>query len=174
MNMVEAKRRRVPRGLKQDGVALWSYGFRPFFLGGAVWAVAAMALWIAALIHGLPLGGGYGAPLWHAHEMVFGFAPAVLAGFLLTAIPNWTGSLPVSGGPLIGLTGLWAAGRLAMVGAALWGMGAAALVDAAFLPALWIIATREIVAGKKWNDLKVLAAVGAGQSGVSCRRILGR
>ncbi len=161
MNMVEAKRRRVPRGLKQDGVALWSYGFRPFFLGGAVWAVAAMALWIAALIHGLPLGGGYGAPLWHAHEMVFGFAPAVLAGFLLTAIPNWTGSLPVSGGPLIGLTGLWAAGRLAMAGAALWGMGAAALVDAAFLPALWIIATREIVAGKKWNDLKVLAAVGA-------------
>lgn len=161
MNMVEAKRRRVPRGLKQDGMALWSYGFRPFFLGGAVWAVAAMALWIAALIHGLPLGGGYGAPLWHAHEMVFGFAPAVLAGFLLTAIPNWTGSLPVSGGPLIGLAGLWAAGRLAMAGAALWGMGAAALVDAAFLPALWIIATREIVAGKKWNDLKVLAAVGA-------------
>lgn len=161
MNMVEAKRRRVPRGLKQDGMALWSYGFRPFFLGGAVWAVLAMALWIAALIHGLPLGGGYGAPLWHAHEMVFGFAPAVLAGFLLTAIPNWTGSLPVSGGPLIGLAGLWAAGRLAMAGAAIWGMGAAALVDAAFLPALWTIATREIVAGKKWNDLKVLAAVGA-------------
>ena len=161
MHMVEAKRRRVPRGLKQDGAALWSYGFRPFFLGGAVWAVAAMALWIAALIYGLPLGGGYGASLWHAHEMVFGFAPAVLAGFLLTAIPNWTGSLPVSGGPLIGLAGLWAAGRLAMAGAAIWGMGAAAVADAAFLPALWTIAAREIIAGKKWNDLKVLAAVGA-------------
>jgi uncharacterized protein involved in response to NO len=67
----------------------------------------AMALWIAAMIHGLALGGDYGPALWHAHEMVFGFAPAVLAGFLLTAIPNWTGSLPVSGRALIGLFSVW-------------------------------------------------------------------
>lgn len=166
--MSAEKRPRIPRGLKQDGAALWSYGFRPFFLGGAVWAVAAMALWIAALAHGLPLGGDFGAPLWHAHEMVFGFAPAVLAGFLLTAIPNWTGSLPVSGRPLMGLVGIWAAGRIAMAGAALTGVPLAALIDAAFLPALLAIAGREIVAGRKWNDLKVLggcAAVMAGNLG---------
>ncbi|WEF24807.1 NnrS family protein [Paracoccus sp. S3-43] len=163
--MSDAKRPRIPRGLRADGAALWSYGFRPFFLGGALWAVAAMALWIAALIHGLPLGGDYGPALWHAHEMVFGFAPAVLAGFLLTAIPNWTGSLPVSGRALIGLFSVWAAGRAAMAAAALTGPWAAAAIDAAFLPLLLAMAAREIVAGRKWNDLKVLGGVTAVMAG---------
>lgn len=158
-DLAEAKRPRVPRGMKAEGLALLSYGFRPFFLGGAVWAVVAMALWIAALAHGLPLGGDYGAALWHAHEMVFGFAPAVLAGFLLTAIPNWTGALPVSGGRLAALAGLWLAGRLVMAAAGWTGMALAATLDAAFLPALLAIAAREIVAGRKWNDLKVLAGI---------------
>jgi len=161
MSETETKRRRVPRGLKQDGPAILSYGFRPFFLGAAIWALLAMALWIAALATGLPLGGDYGAALWHAHEMVFGFAPAVLAGFLLTAIPNWTGSLPVSGAPLAGLVALWLAGRLAMAAAGVIGMEPAALVDAVFLPGLLAIAAREIVVGKKWNDLKVLGGVTA-------------
>lgn len=163
--MIQQKRARIPRGLKQEGLALWSYGFRPFFLGGAIWAVLTMALWIAALIHGLPLGGAFGAPLWHAHEMVFGFAPAVLAGFLLTAIPNWTGGLPVSGARLMALFGIWAAGRIAMAGAALTGLWPAMLIDAAFLPILLGIAAREIIAGAKWNDLKVLAGVAAVMAG---------
>lgn len=163
--MSPEKRPRVPRGSTRDGAALWSHGFRPFFLGGAVWAVAAMALWIAALARGLPLGGDLGAPLWHAHEMVFGFAPAVLAGFLLTAIPNWTGSLPVSGRPLIGLAAVWAAGRVALAGAGIIGLPLAALIDAAFLPALLAIAGREIAAGRKWNDLKVLAGCAAIMAG---------
>lgn len=163
--MTDSKRPRVPRGMKQDGAALWSYGFRPFFLGGAVWAVAAMALWIAALAGGMPLGGGFGASLWHAHEMLFGFAPAVLAGFLLTAIPNWTGSLPVSGRPLIALAAIWLAGRLAMAGAAFTGVPLAALIDGAFLPVLLAIASREIVAGRKWKDLKVLAGCAAVMAG---------
>ena len=128
--MPETKRPRIPRGLKADGAALWSYGFRPFFLGGAIWAVLTMILWIATLALGLPLGGDFGAPLWHAHEMIFGFAPAVLAGFLLTAIPNWTGSLPVSGGPLIWLVSLWCLGRVAMAAAALTGVPIAAMLDA--------------------------------------------
>lgn len=157
--LAEEKRPRVPRGMKTEGLALLSYGFRPFFLGGAIWAVLAMALWIAALAHGLPLGGDYGAALWHAHEMVFGFAPAVLAGFLLTAIPNWTGALPVSGGRLIALAGLWLVGRIAMAAAGWTGMALAAALDAVFLPALLAIAAREIVAGRKWKDLKVLAGV---------------
>lgn len=159
--MSDPRRPRIPRGLTQDGAALWSYGFRPFFLGGAVWAVVAMALWIAALASGMPLGGDFGAALWHAHEMVFGFAPAVLAGFLLTAIPNWTGGLPVAGRPLMVLAAIWAAGRLAMAGAAVTGVPLAALIDASFLPVLLAIAGREIVAGRKWNDLKVLAGCAA-------------
>lgn len=176
MAMAEAKRPRIPRGLKQDGAVIWSYGFRPFFLGGAIWAIVAMGLWIAALIHGWPLGGDYGPVWWHAHEMVFGFAPAVLAGFLLTAIPNWTGTLPVSGAPLIGLTGLWALGRVAMAGADGIGVGPAAILDALFLPALLAIAAREIIAGRKWNDLKVLAGLAvimAGNLGFHLSVLLG-
>ena len=163
--MSEHKRPRIPRGLKREGLALWSYGFRPFFLGGAIWAVLSMALWIASLIHGLPLRGDIGPALWHAHEMIFGFAPAILAGFLLTAIPNWTGGLPVSGGPLMGLFSLWCAGRAMMAAAALTGIWPAALIDALFLPVLLAIAAREISAGKKWNDLKVLAGVTAIMAG---------
>lgn len=159
MSMAEEKRPRIPRGLKQDGAVIWSYGFRPFFLGGAIWAIVAMALWIAALIHGWPLGGDFGPVWWHAHELVFGFAPATLAGFLLTAIPNWTGGLPVSGWPLIGLFGLWVLGRIAMAGAESIGMAPAALLDALFLPALLLAAGREIVAGRNWGNLKVLAGV---------------
>jgi len=147
--------------MNPEGPALWSYGFRPFFLGGAIWAVLTMALWIAALVHGLPLGGDFGAALWHAHEMVFGFASAVLAGFLLTAIPNWTGTLPVSGRALIGLFSLWVLGRIAMTGAEWIGVWPAALIDALFLPVLLATAAREIVAGRKWNNLKVLIGVAA-------------
>ena len=107
-------RPRIPRGLARTGPVLFSYGFRPFFLGAGVMAVAAMTLWIAALTTGMPLGGGYGAAAWHAHEMLFGFAPAVLAGFLMTAIPNWTGQMPLSGRPLAALA-MWAPMGILMI-----------------------------------------------------------
>lgn len=155
------KRPRIPRGLKHDGLALWSYGFRPFFLGGAIWATLAMVLWLASLMNGTPLGGGYGALLWHAHEMVFGFAPAILTGFLLTLLPNWSGHLPVSGAGLMGMVALWAAGRLAMLGADWLGAPLAAAIDALFLPVLLLVAAREIVTGKKWNDFRLLGAIAA-------------
>lgn len=158
--MNEPKRPRTPRGLKQDGAAIWSYGFRPFFLGGAIWAILSMALWIAALSHGVAIGGDYGGALWHAHEMTFGFASAVLAGFLLTAIPNWTGRLPVSGGPLIALFALWLIGRIAMLISGLTGIALAAPLDAAFLPVLIALCAQEIIRGRKWQNLMVLAGVG--------------
>jgi uncharacterized protein involved in response to NO len=152
-------RPRIPRGLARTGPVLFSYGFRPFFLGAGVTAVVAMGLWIAALTAGLPLGGGYGAAAWHAHEMLFGFAPAVLAGFLMTAIPNWTGQMPLSGRPLAVLAGLWLAGRVAMLAAGTVGVPAAVAVDAAFLPLLAAVCARELIAGRKWKDLKVLGGV---------------
>ncbi len=151
----------VPRGRKATGAALLSYGFRPFFLGGAVWAVATMLLWIAALTWGLPLGGSYGALAWHAHEMTFGFSSAVLAGFLLTAVPNWTGRLPVAGGPLAALCVVWLTGRLAFLAIGLVPPAVAAAVESLFLPSLLFIAAREIVAGRQWRNLKVLTGVAA-------------
>ncbi|MCZ7865638.1 MULTISPECIES: NnrS family protein [Agrobacterium] len=149
----------IPRGLARTGPVIFSYGFRPFFLGGALWAIVAMVLWIAALSGFIDLGGDYGAPNWHAHEMLFGFASAVLAGFLLTAVPNWTGRLPVSGKPLVWLFALWCAGRLFLLVSETVGVVTAAAVDGLFLPALLAICAREVIAGRKWKDLKVLGGL---------------
>ncbi|WP_323718611.1 NnrS family protein [Paracoccus aminovorans] len=151
----------IPRGLSRTGPVLFSYGFRPFFLGGALWAVLAMLMWVAALAgHGAP-GGAYGASHWHMHEMLFGFASAVLAGFLMTAIPNWTGRMPLSGRPLMALAGLWLAGRLALTFAPAGALLAAVAIDALFLPVMAAVFTVEIVAGRKWRDLKVVGMVSA-------------
>ncbi|KQV39962.1 MULTISPECIES: NnrS family protein [unclassified Rhizobium] len=155
-----SRRAAVPRGLSTTGPVLFSYGFRPFFLGAAVWACCTMVLWIMALTGRIDLAGDYGAPAWHAHEMLFGFASAVLAGFLLTAVPNWTGRLPVSGRPLVFLFSLWAMGRIAMLVPDLLGSAVSAAADAVFLPTLLFICVREVIAGKKWADLKVIAGLG--------------
>ncbi len=120
-----------------------------------------MALW-------LPMLAGHGvlptamAPLdWHTHEMVFGFVPAVVAGFLLTAVPNWTGRLPVVGAPLAGLFGVWVAGRVAIASSAVVTQPLAAIVDLSFLAVLALVIAREIVAGRNYKNLKVLLAVTA-------------
>lgn len=156
---IATKRTPVPRGIARTGPAIFSYGFRPFFLAAGIWAVAAMGLWIAALAGAIQVGGSYGAPAWHAHEMLFGYSSAALAGFLLTAVPNWTGRLPVSGYPLIALALVWLTGRLALLFPDILGTGIAIALDSAFLPVLLVICAREIIAGKKWKDLKVLAAL---------------
>ena len=151
----------IPRGLLNTGPILLSYGFRPFFLGAASWACLAMILWILFLAGAIPLAGDYGAHAWHAHEMLFGFASAVLAGFLLTAVPNWTGQLPVSGLPLLWLVLLWLAGRIGFLAADVTGLAVAVALDVLFLPVLLAICMREVVAGRKWADLKVMAGLAA-------------
>lgn len=93
------------------GPALLSFGFRPFFLLGALWAALAMALWVAMLAGKLTLPTAFDPVSWHAHEFLFGYLGAIIAGFLLTAVPNWTGRLPVTGWPLAGLVAAWLAGR---------------------------------------------------------------
>jgi len=149
----------IPRGVAQSGPAILSYGFRPFFLAGGIWAVVAMVVWVAALAGGLAIGGKIGAANWHAHEMVFGYTGAVLAGFMLTAIPNWTGRLPVSGRPLLVLVLIWLAGRLVFLFPDVFGLGVALTVEGIFLPALGLIALREIVAGRNWKNLKILVGI---------------
>ncbi len=153
------KRRPVPRGIAHTGPVILAYGFRPFFLGAGIWAVLSMGLWIAGIALSLPVGVGYGGAAWHAHEMLFGYTSAALAGFLLTAIPNWTGRLPVSGAPLGLLFAIWLAGRIVLIRPDLVGLGWALGIDLLFLPLLFAICLREVVAGRKWRDLKVLGAV---------------
>jgi uncharacterized protein involved in response to NO len=141
------------------GPAILSYGFRPFFLGGAIWSAAAMVLFILMLMGRVALPTAFTPTDWHAHELLYGFLPAIIAGFLLTAIPNWTGRLPVAGMPLGGLFAIWLAGRIAVATSSLIGPAAAAFADLSFLIALGFIVGREIIAGKNTGNLKVLALV---------------
>src|SRR5690606_36073890 len=92
-------------------------------------------------------------------EMIFGFVAAAIAGFLLTAVPNWTGRLPVAGWPLALLAGLWLAGRIAVFTSTWLGPWPAAVIDAAFLPVFAAVVLREIVAGRNWRNLKVAIPV---------------
>ncbi|WP_028030738.1 NnrS family protein [Gemmobacter nectariphilus] len=143
-----------------EGPAIFSFGFRPFFLMAGIWAAAAMVLWIAML------SGWDGPPTafdpiaWHAHEFLFGFLSAVMAGFLLTAVPNWTGRLPITGWPLVGLALLWLAGRAAVAVSAHLPALVVAAVDLGFLVVLAGVLAREIVAGRNWRNLPVLGLLG--------------
>ncbi len=155
----KAARGGIPRGVASAGPAILSYGFRPFFALAGLWAMIAMIVWGLMLTTGITVGGAMPAPSWHAHEMVLGYTSAVLAGFMLTAVPNWTGRLPVSGVPLLGLVLAWVAGRLALLAPDVLGFGPSLVIDGIFLPLLTLIALREIVAGKNWKNLKIVAAL---------------
>ncbi|MFA6267334.1 MAG: NnrS family protein [Pseudolabrys sp.] len=149
----------VPRLKAYAGPVLLSYGFRPFFLLGAIYAGLAVLAWLP-IFHGqLQLRTAFGAIDWHVHEMLYGYLPAVVTGFLLTAIPNWTGRLPIQGTPLLVLVVLWLAGRVAVTVSAEIGWMTAAFIDIAFLALLIAAITREIIAGKNWRNLRVVALV---------------
>lgn len=141
------------------GPALLTGGFRPFFLFGAIWAAIAILLWIPTFEGHVVLPTAYAPIDWHVHELLFGYVAAAVAGFLLTAIPNWTGRLPVVGRPLAGLVGLWVAGRVAMLVSGPIGAIPAAIVDLAFLCVLVGITLREVAAGKNWRNLRVVGIV---------------
>lgn len=140
------------------GPAILSYGFRPFFLLAGGYAVLAMALWLLVL-------AGLNAPLalpptsWHAHELLFGFAGAGLAGFLLTAVPNWTSRPPPKGVPLVLLAALWLLGRIATT----FGAGAPplllAVLNLAFPMAVVGFAARAVLAAGNRRNYPVLAVL---------------
>jgi len=148
----------IPR-LRAQSIALLSYGFRPFFLGAALWACIAMVLWIGLLSGSWSFAIGYGVVAWHAHEFLFGYIAAVMTGFLLTAIPNWTGRLPLQGMPLLALFLLWLAGRAAMLQTDWIGTGTAASIDCVYLITVTAVISREIVAGSNWRNLRVVVLV---------------
>ena len=95
-----------------DGLPLFSYGFRPFFLLGSIYAGLAILVWLPVFHGEITLTSAFAPRDWHVHEMLFGYLPAVITGFLFTAIPNWTGRLPIQGTPLMVLVAVWLAGRV--------------------------------------------------------------
>lgn len=139
--------------------ALFSYGFRPFFLLTALYAVIAMTIWLATLVSGNWPAQGLLPHLWHGHEMLFGFVAAAIAGFLLTAVPSWTGHYGYSGLPLIALVIIWLAGRVAMACHACVPLLPIAIVDLAFFPALAIMLTPALRRGKLRNLVFLLLLV---------------
>ena len=126
-------------------------GFRPFFFGGAAWALIALSLWIWSLTGPIGLPTALDPVAWHRHEMLFGFVGAVASGFLLTAVPNWTGRLPIAGWPLGGLFALWAAARLALLFSAETGLWLAAILDVGFFFVLGLLAAREVLEANNRN-----------------------
>jgi len=150
----------IPRLRPSRGPAILSYGFRPFFLLGSLYAGIAVLAWLP-MFHGeLSVATAFAPRDWHVHEMLFGYVAAVVTGFLLTAIPNWTGRLPIQGTPLLLLVSTWLAGRIAVTLSASIGWMVAAVIDVAFLAVLAGAATREIVVGSNWRNLKIVAMIG--------------
>jgi uncharacterized protein involved in response to NO len=140
--------------------ALAGKGFRPFFSLAALFAVAIVPLWLC-MLGGEVAAGGYLAPMtWHAHEMIFGFAVAVIAGFLLTAVGNWTQRETLTGRPLLSLALLWLLGRIALSTADAWPRGLIAGVDLAFLPVLIVVLARPLIATGNRRNLGMLVALG--------------
>ncbi|WP_201861211.1 NnrS family protein [Microvirga soli] len=150
----------IPRLRDYKGPALLSYGFRPFFLFGSLYAGLAILAWLPMFYGTLELSTAFAPRDWHIHEMLYGYLPAVITGFLLTAVPNWTGRMPLQGRPLLVLVLVWAAGRLAVTTSAWIGWEAAAVIDNAFLLLVAGAMGREIVKGRNWRNLKVLIALG--------------
>jgi uncharacterized protein involved in response to NO len=149
----------IPRYRAYRGLPLFANGFRPFFLLGAIQAGLAILVWLPAFYGELKLTSAFAPRDWHVHEMLYGYLPAIVTGFLFTAIPNWTGRLPLRGTPLATLVAVWIAGRLAVTFSAATGWWMAMLVDASFLLLVVAAATREIAAGRNWKNLNVVALV---------------
>lgn len=138
---------------------LLSYGFRPFFLGAALWAAIALGVWMAMLMSGFVLPSRFDPLDWHIHAMLFGFVPAAVAGFLLSAIANWTGRPAVSGAPLGLLVGLWLLGRVDALISALWPAWLAIAADLAFPIALTAVVAREIICARNRRNYPMIAPV---------------
>jgi uncharacterized protein involved in response to NO len=138
---------------EQEITPLLRLGFRPFFLSGAIFSIVAVILWLLmykGTISLSPLGGGY---WWHIHEMVFGFGGAIIAGFLLTAIQNWTGVRGAQGTVLLVLFLLWLAGRMALLMPNILPSVLITIVDLSFLPAVAYILATPLIAIKQYRNL---------------------
>ena len=145
--------------LPQEGLAVLSYGFRPLFLLAGIFAVLSVGLWLPEYEGEISIPTTFSPIVWHIHEMLYGYLVAAVSGFLLTAIPNWTGRLPIKGRPLALLAGLWLAGRIAISMSAYLGWIVTMLVDCGFLLSFVAVTSREVLAGRNFKNLKIVALV---------------
>jgi len=146
--------------------AVWSSGFRPFFLAAAAYGPLLLALWYAARSGWwMRPDAGLALPLLHAHELLFGFAAALVCGVLLTALPSWSGAAELRGPRLAALAALWLAGRVALHGAEWLGWPLVLLVDCALLPVLCMMLFPTLRAARRrlfwWTLPPLLALAGA-------------
>jgi uncharacterized protein involved in response to NO len=138
---------------EQKITPLLRLGFRPFFLSGAIFSMVAVILWLLmykGTITLLPLGGGY---WWHIHEMIFGFGCAIIAGFLLTAVQNWTGTRGAQGTTLLILFLIWLTGRIALLFPDILGNTITTIIDLSFLPAVAFVLAKPLIAIKQYRNL---------------------
>ncbi len=147
----------LQKPIPPERFSLFELGFRPFFLAAAVAAIALMLWWLAQLFTAVDANVYYGAAIWHSHEMVFGFAVAVIAGFLLTAVRNWTSVQTLKGNSLVTLVMLWLAGRLLPLFSTIFPAWLIAVVDFAFLPLLALSVAIPILRAKKRPQLIFVA-----------------
>lgn len=151
----------VPEPAAPPRFALAAKGFRPFFLGAGLFAASVVPLWLLVLSGRVSPSPYLDPTSWHAHEMLFGFTTAVIAGFLLTAVGNWTGRETVVGAPLVGLALLWALGRVVMLAPGALPKGVPAVVDLSFLPLLAVAIGRPLIATRNRRNLVMLGVLGA-------------
>lgn len=135
-------------------------GFRPFFLAAGIFAIVSMAIWMASYIFSVEFKfSGISPNLWHAHEMLFGYAMAVVAGFLLTAIKNWTGVEVLRGKPLALLFGLWLLARLLPLSGLQVSIEVLAVIDVAFLFMLALVCLRPVLKVKQYKQLGIISKI---------------
>jgi uncharacterized protein involved in response to NO len=163
LNLVAPAPQSVPepgqRRRNHQGAILLANSFRPFFLFGSIQAGLAILVWLPVFYGELSLVSSFAPRDWHVHEMLYGYLPAAITGFLFTAIPNWTGRLPIRGTPLLVLVLVWVAGRFSVMFSAETTWWGALIIDAAFLALVAGAAAREILAGKNWRNLPVVLLV---------------
>lgn len=145
----------------------FAYGFRPFFLAAGWYALLALGVWLWLYQAGLAPFGALPAFQWHAHEMLFGFVAAAIAGFMLTAVPSWTGGRGFAGRPLVLLAALWLLGRVAMAAAGVLPLPLVAVAELVFLPALALTVAPSLLRSSNRNAplLIVLFALWATDAG---------
>ena len=140
-----------------SGIAILKKAYRPFFFGAAIWALISIFLWILLLTGTIILPSAFPPSIWHMHEMLFGYTGAVIGGFLLTAIPNWTGRLPIAGLRLLFLFSLWLVGRIIILLSENINPFLVMFADLAFFFLLLFAIFKEIIIGKNWRNLRVIA-----------------
>lgn len=147
-----------PENASAYGLPLFRLGFRPFFLGAGIFAVIAIAVWTGIYNYGLDPGfSGYSARIWHAHEMIFGYAMAVISGFLLTGISNWTGLRTLRGKGLALLFALWAAARVLPLSGLHAPVALTAALDLSFMSLLMIAAAMPVLKARQFKQVGIIS-----------------